>query len=285
MGQVVIKKELMKGDLEIYMNEIDESIGAILAEELLDEGRRLEKAFNFYDPKSELSYLNNKRKLNISNELLEVIKKALVLAEATSGKYDISKGKAFIARKKGDELPELGCSFRDIEIKGTNISLRHEDALVDLGSIAKGYIVDKLTEFLISRGVIGGCINARGDLRCFGDEEQEIYIEHPREKGKTIGSVLVKNKAVATSGDYKQFVGDFSKSHIVGKKNISSVTVVADDAMTADVCATCLMLVESWERKNFCRKLGISALILDEAGKEEIVGDFKFKRDKKDKLL
>ena len=43
-------------------------------------------------------------------------------------------------------MPE--CTYRDIEVSGSKVRLNHEDVLIDLGSIAKGYIVDRIVEFL-----------------------------------------------------------------------------------------------------------------------------------------
>jgi thiamine biosynthesis lipoprotein len=119
--------------------------------------------------------------------------------------------------------------------------------MMDLGSIAKGYIGDKMAETLIESGVISGLIDNRGDIIIFGDEDKEIAIQHPREKGSVLGRINVKNGGIATSGDYNQYYENFDRSHIINKKNYISVTVLAPTLSEADLYATVLMVVAKSE--------------------------------------
>ena len=66
-------------------------------------GLRLQKIFNFYDSESELSILNAKRRLEVSDDLLKVIKKAIKFSLLTNGRYDISLGKNMLERKTGKD--------------------------------------------------------------------------------------------------------------------------------------------------------------------------------------
>ena len=152
MKELLFEKELVGDKITISLYDIDPVLAEPLLEETYKEAKRLEKIFNFYDKGSELSLLNKRRKLKVSNELLEVISKALIYSKLTSGDYDISLGKNFIERKSNKNLTKLSCSYKNIIIDGNEISLNHEDVLIDLGSIAKGYIVDKIIEFLKKRG-------------------------------------------------------------------------------------------------------------------------------------
>jgi thiamine biosynthesis lipoprotein len=111
-----------------------------------------------------------------------------------------------------------------------------------LGSIAKGYIADRLAEFFIKRGVISGLIDARGDIRVFGDREQIIEIQHPRNKEGSIGGIRVNDCGVATSGDYNQYDKNFEKSHIINQKDYISVTVIAPTLAEADVYASAVFV-------------------------------------------
>jgi thiamine biosynthesis lipoprotein len=157
----VIKKELFGSEISFILDEVDETISGDIVEEAFEEGLRLQKIFNFYDEKSELSLLNRKRKLSVSDELLEVLKMALEMGKRTRGKYDITLGKQFRQRKLGSEVEKINCSYKDVKIKGNNVELMNEDVLIDLGSIAKGYITDKMAEILINNGVVSGLIDSR----------------------------------------------------------------------------------------------------------------------------
>ena len=126
--------------------------------------------------------------------------------------------------------------------------------MIDLGSIAKGYIGDKILDIMENHGLKKGLVNMREDMVIFGEITLDVHIQHPRDKEKVIHSFKIKNSAVATSGDYAQYSKSFDESHILGKKDIISSTVVADNLMEADACATVLMLLDSKERKEFLRK-------------------------------
>jgi FAD:protein FMN transferase len=263
MKMEIYKKPMFGESVEIILD-----LEPVLAEEFVDiackEGTRLSKIFNFYDESSELSELNKKRKLAVSDELLTVIKTALKYSEMTKGNYDITLGKNILKRKKGEELDKINCSYKDVKIKDNIISLNHPDILLDLGSIAKGYIVDKIGQYLIDEGILNGIVNGRGDLRVFGENPQTLGIQHPRDKECLIKKIKLKNKSVATSGDYNQFDNSPSNSHILNQNNLISITVVADDLMTADVFATVLFVVDKKAREDILKKnKNIQVLTID----------------------
>lgn len=125
---------------------------------------------------------------------------------------------------------------------------------INLGSLAKGFIVDKAVEFLQKNGIKKGIVNAGGDLRIFGYKKPlEIGIQHPRKKRNEIIAILkVKNKAVVTSGDYEQFfiIDGKRYHHILNPKTgfpartCVSVTVIASTALQADAFSTALFLLK-----------------------------------------
>ena len=253
MEELQIKKSLMGGEIEFRFYGLPSGIAEEIAALSHLEGKRLEKIFNFYDSKSELNQLNKNRKAKLSLELLEVLKKALEFSELTNGAYDVGLGKNYLERKKGLALSQLGCSYKDIKVTGEEVEFLNKDLVIDLGSLAKGYIVDKLVEFIAKNGVENFLVDARGDLRIFGDNEETIDVQHPREKNKVIYNFKLNNQALATSGDYNQYVGDYDHSHVVGKKEIISASVIAPTLMEADVFATCLMVLSRDKREKLIK--------------------------------
>jgi len=228
--------KMFGAEIAITVYDVEEHIAEMVCLDTYQEGLRLQKIFNFYDPKSELSKLNLKRKLECTDDLLKVIKHALEYSEKTNGMYDISLGRMFLDRKKKGTAKRPDCSYRDIIINGNQVILANEKAAIDLGSIAKGYIVDRLVDFMRDKGVEEGLIDGRGDIRVFGNREHLIGIQHPRED-RIIDTVAVRDKAIATSGDYMQYIGNYDQSHIVGNQ-LASVTVIADTLENADLFAT-----------------------------------------------
>jgi len=250
------------------------------AEETLEqayiEALRLEKIFNIFDKKSELSILNNKRKLEVSQDLLKVIKKALIFSKLTNGKYDISLGKQIMQRKNKKQIKPTSATYKNISINKNQVSLNNKDVLIDLGSIAKGYITDEIGDFLKSKGIKEFLIDSRGDILIFGEYYHIMGIQHPRNRKKNIFLIKLKNQAVATSGDYNQFNKSFSESHILNSQDIISVTVVAPTLEEADVYSTALFVSNEKERNNLIKNnKSIMALLIKEDLKQIMYNNFK----------
>lgn len=243
MKKIKRKFPLFGGIIEIGALVVDDNI----INSAYQEGLRLEKIFNIYDPESEISQLNKSREIKVSKELIGLLKITLRSSGESLGDslgdYDITKGKNFLERKSGKKLSKLKCSYKDVLIRRGKVKLLHKDILLDLGSVAKGYITDRMVEVLISGGARQGLIDSRGDIRVFGEEEQIISLRHPRKKDKNFCSLVLKNSSIATSGDYEQYTKDFNSSHLLNKKYFISVSVVAPTLTEADLYATMLSVV------------------------------------------
>jgi thiamine biosynthesis lipoprotein len=246
MDNFKLKKKLFSGTIEIFIYETKSKKNNLI-NDAYNEGKRLEKIFNFFDKQSELSILNKKRKMKVSEDILKVLKLAIKLAKETCGEYDPSLGKNFLKIKNNKKLKKLGCSYRDIKINGSLVELSHQDILIDLGSIAKGYITDEIAEFLKSNKVSRGAINSRGDILVWGNKKSIIKIKNPKKKKNAIISLYVKNSGIATSGEYNQ-------RHLLNKKNYSSITVIAPTLMEADLYATVFSLVDKNKIKEILKK-------------------------------
>ena len=144
------------------------------------------------------------------------------------------------------------------------MELSHPDVLIDLGSVAKGYIADRMAQYMKSKGVLSGLIDARGDIVVFGKRDSIIEIAHPRKPDESITKINIKNHGVATSGDYNQYDKSFDKSHIINQKNYISVTVIAPTLMQADLYATALFVLHESEVEKFAHQnKKIKALCID----------------------
>jgi len=241
-GQLTLKKPLFGKEIEItIIGKIKENEEKILKDSY-KEAVRLEKIFNFYDKESMLSSLNKKRELEVNEEFLEVLKLAIEISKESKGLFDITKGKNYLQRKNHEKIKELNCSYNDVKISGKMVRLIAEDVSIDFGSIAKGYITDKVADFLKKGGIEKGIINSRGDILVWGNHDFHISIKHPRDSGE-IASITLQNAGVATSGDYMQYSKDFSKSHILNQNDFASITVIAPSLTDADTYATLFSII------------------------------------------
>ncbi|MCB9362899.1 FAD:protein FMN transferase [Candidatus Woesearchaeota archaeon] len=250
--------------------DIDEALAVPYLDEIYQLALRLQKKFNFYDPQSELSILNAKRSLAVSPELLYVLEAAITYSTISGGTYDISLGKQIKERKHGDEVTPVACTYRDIKIIGKQVTLTHKDVLIDLGSIAKGYIADRMIAFIKDAGLESAYIDARGDIANLGS--RTVGIAHPRD-GTILHTIRLDDTSVATSGDYKQYQGDYENSHILGKNDTISATVISPSLMEADAIATLLMV--SKDIQSLMRSYRLPALIMHRDQRIEYFNDFK----------
>jgi len=127
-------------------------------------------------------------------------------------------------------------------------------ARVDLGGIAKGWAILSASRFLTKHGYGNHLIDIGGDMHCQGEkaggEPWPVDMKHPFEAG-VMAQLHAFNAAVCTSGDYARFVeiGGRRYSHIIDPRSgrpaagVASVTVVAGDAITADVWTTALSVL------------------------------------------
>ncbi len=151
-----------------------------------------------------------------------------------------------------DEAKKL-VGFDKISFNNSNL-IKPSDVKLNFGGIAKGFIIDKMTEFLEQKGIISGIINVGGDISLFGQEKPlRVGIQHPRkERNEIIEVISMKNGAVVTSGDYERFfIKDGKRYHHIvdpvsgypAAQNLS-VTVIASNATIADAYSTAFFLME-----------------------------------------
>jgi len=147
---------------------------------------------------------------------------------------------------------------------------------LDLGAIAKGFAVDVAVKKLKELGVNSCLINAGGEIYCLGRKHGKpwkVGVKHPR-SSDMIEYLELENKAVATSGDYEQFflLQDTHYSHIIDPRTgcpadsgIVSVTVIADDCLTADALATSIFILGKTDSRELIKNFSnIKTIIFNE---------------------
>lgn len=145
---------------------------------------------------------------------------------------------------------------------------------LNFGAIAKGYAVDRAILVLEEYGIRDVLVNAGGEIRAIGRGWQ-VGIQHPREEASLLAVVIPGTKAVATSGDYEQyFERDGQRYHHIldpstgePARGCRSVTVLADDVLTADALATAVFVMGPERGMKFiAASKKYEALIVDSVG-------------------
>ncbi len=216
-----------------------------------NEISRIEKLMSHFDRDSVLSQLN-KRGYSTNQELSALILQAVEISRISDGGFDVTVGplmnlwdfKAKVPRvptiqQIRQALANIGYKKIDFDSNKNRIMIK-KGIDIDLGGIAKGYATDKAVAILQKEGIGTALVNAGGDIRAIGDREWHIGLKNPRGKD-ILASIIVKNRAVVTSGDYERYFikGGRRYHHILDPhtgypaEQCQSVTVIAPSASAA----------------------------------------------------
>ncbi len=273
-----------------------------LVDETAKKMQSWENELSIFKKGSEIKKINSSKKdkpVRVSDDAYEVIEKSIYYSKLTNGAFDITVSPLLkLWRFEGGKLKEtpseeeikkaleyVGWENMILMSKKKEIGFKKDGMSINLGGIAKGYIVDKAIAYLKRNGIKSALINAGGDVYCLGKKDNLepwiIGIQHPRKKKEIIGTLALTDKAIATSGDYEKFVILQGKrfSHIINPQtgypidnNIAQVTIVADTCVAADALATALMVMGKEKGLELIKRLpNTEAIIIEDLeGKLEI---------------
>ncbi len=280
--------------VEITVRDPDPDKAQLAITYAFDEMRRLEKLMSTHIADSEISRLNAQSgiavPLAVSPEVLAVIQRGIYWGDKSNGAFDISIGPISQLWKFDDDnsaIPDdrlldeatRRVNFREIEMDDPNVSLKQPGMSLHLGAVAKGYAVDQAMTDLEKNGIQHALINAGGDLKVLGERKDgqpwNIGLQHPRHPEKMIASLSLKDKAVATSGDYqKYFMKDNTRyHHILDPENglpargMISCTIIANNTMDADALATAVFVLGPEKGMELVQSLdSVEAMLVTESG-------------------
>ncbi|MBO3445490.1 FAD:protein FMN transferase [Clostridium sp. CCUG 7971] len=194
-----------------------------------------------------------------------LIKKALKYSKLSHGGYDVSIGPLVKLWSIGlpeanvpseDDIKEVIKNIDYTKVKMNDstkeVFLSEKGMMIDLGSIAKGYIADDIAKLLKKNNVERAIIDLGGNIYAMGTKDKEhkwkIGIQNPFEdRGNVIGTIEIANKSVVTTGVYERFIekDGIKYHHILNPKtgypyktDIAGVTIVADESVDADALST-----------------------------------------------
>jgi thiamine biosynthesis lipoprotein len=150
---------------------------------------------------------------------------------------------------------------------------------INLGGIAKGYVVERGIDILRKRGIEHAIVTAGGDSRLLGDRLGRpwmVGIRDPREDGEVAISVPLVDEAVSTSGDYERyFEEDGIRYHHIIKpstgepaEGVHSATVFGPDAVITDALSTSVFVMGVEQGLNLIGTLpDYESIVIDAAGR------------------
>lgn len=235
---------------------------------ILDEAFRLcdkyEAIFSRTMTSSELYQINHSAQttLQISDELASLVKTGLKYSSLSKGAFDISIAPVSelwdftsetpaVPQKSEIEKQLTYVGYQNFSIAGNTLKKKQLGNQLDLGAIAKGYIADRIKDFLLKSGVFNAVISLGGNILCVGDKNGDYYnigIQAPfKEHNVTLATLKIKNKSIVTSGIYERCFTQDNKfyHHILNPKTgypyeneLSSVTIISDKSADGDALST-----------------------------------------------
>jgi len=233
-------------------------------EPLFAAADRLAWEFDHRRADSPVGELNRRGRSRLRPEAIAVLQEALEIAALSAGAFDptVLPLTALWSFDTGGRLPEpveIEHALERTDYTRLRIDAAGEVTLpegfgLDLGGIAKGAVVDLLSEVLDARVGANYLIDAGGDILVSGlkdgDKPWVIAIRHPRDPRGLAGRLSLGSRggkiAVVTSGDYERYFDQDGRRyhHILDPRTgypargPASVTVIAGSCARADALAT-----------------------------------------------
>ena len=261
----------------------DEARAERLLEAAENEFHRLEALLSRFRPGSELSRLNERRSLDAGPDLLRVVRRALEAREATGGRFDPTVHDAVVHAgydRTFDELPSdapeparrAACGG-GVHVAGRRIELA-DGVRLDLGGIGKGYAAENAATILATAGPC--LVNAGGDVAARG-------VAWPIGVQTATGELTLElgSGGLATSGrdrrrwrragqELHHLIDPATGSPAIG--DLVRATVVAADAVQAEVWAKALFLAGSHAAAVEADANGIPCVLVTETGETRLAG-------------
>ncbi|WP_343701984.1 FAD:protein FMN transferase [Chitinophaga sp.] len=264
--------------------------------------REIDRSLSLYLPGSLINRFNKGQQVVMDDHMRTVVKKAQEVSRLTNGLFDITVkplvdlwGFGVVRHSKGQ--PSAAdirrtlqvVDYRLLTVRSRYLIKKKSGVEIDCNGIAQGFTSDVVGRFLLSRGIRNFLVDVGGELVASGLNAQgqpwSVGIERPSEtdslQGPEQAILRLKNRAVATSGNYRRFFdeGGTRFAHTIHPRtgqavhnNIITVTVTAPDAITADAYDNALILLGVDEGLTFIARhpklqLGAYYVYKDEDGK------------------
>ncbi len=243
----------------------------LLTDKIDTELQQFNLSLNPFNPNSIIAKVNNNEDVITDRWFEEVFTRAMEVSKNTDGVFDITCAPlinlwGFGFSKKDSVTPQIIDSlksfvgYQKVRLEGNRVIKDDPRILLNCSAIAKGYASDVIARLLEREGVSNYMVEIGGEVAMSGvnpkGECWKIGINKPEDD--TSGMVndieevvqLCKKGGIATSGNYRNYyIKDGKKyAHTIdprtgypSEQSILSVTIVAEDCMTADAYATAFM--------------------------------------------
>lgn len=290
----------------VTQNNDDKKLLSTLIEEKLKD---VNQSMSVYVPDSEISLFNNAKKgkaIQISFEFYSVMVTSQKLYRITGGAWDgtvkplvdlwgFGTKKEITTPPSSDVIRALleNTGFDQITIQNQTLQKHNSAITLDLGSIAKGFGVDAIGQLLKDQGYINFLVEIGGEVLASGEKTPGkpwiVGINKPDKWDNSNVAYLsfpLRDKALATSGDYKSFsmIEGEAYSHIINPatgypvdNGVVSASVISDNCTFADGLATALMVMGQEKGIKLVNSLENTECLIVVRDKEGALKDYRSK--------
>ena len=286
-------RPMMGTEVSVLLWHDDSEAGERLVEQVFDEAARIDRLMSTYKEDSQISAINRRaadEPVVAGDELFSIIRRSLDLSELTLGAFDITYESVgqhydFRDRRRPDaatveeERKLIDFRFVDLDQPSGTVFFHKQGVRINLGGIAKGYVVERGVDILKISGVENAIVTAGGDSRLLGDRRGQpwmVGIRDPRNDGQVAISVPLENEAISTSGDYERYFeeGDVRYHHIIQPRTgapasgVHSATVLGPDAVMTDALSTAVFVLGVDQGLRLIATLpDYESIVIDDAGR------------------
>lgn len=289
---VHVARPAMAAQFELFFNAGQYETDLETALEALDLVESLEGQMTYFRQTSAISRVNRLAAdgpVEVEPWLFELLESALKLSDATGGAFDITASPLWevwgFSRRAGRipseaELEEarqaVGSHWVELDRNARTVRFHKRGVRLNLGSIGKGYALDRVAGFLMEKGIgdyllHGGqsSVLARGTrfgLRAPDTQDTpgtagwQVGIRHPLRCRDRLAEIRLRDQSLATSGTGSQYFWSGGKryGHILDPRtgrpaeDLLSATVLAPEAALSDALATAMFVLGPGPALEFC---------------------------------
>jgi len=237
---------------------IGDRAGVAVATNALDRVDELEAQLSVFRESSEISFINRqaaRRAVLVEHSLFELLSLCKRLYDETDGAFDITAGpltRCWGFLQRAGRVPASEEIERARSLVGSNklilsdqsIHFSREGMEINLGSIGKGYTLDRIAASMTGRTAL---LNAgASSMYAIGNESWSVGLRDPRNKDRRLARLRLRDCALSTSGSEEQFFEHDGQryGHLIDPRSgrpaqgTTSVSVVANSAAISDALAT-----------------------------------------------
>ena len=267
-------------NVKIYNNDSIKSNNALNEiDKLFKEYHELTDRYNEYDSINNIYVINNNNlddeTLTLDSRLYNLIRYGIDSYNKTNNLININLGNVIDVWKKYrqnengvptlQELKNSGSTnIKDIVLLENN-QILNNNPNIDLGALAKGYVLQEAANYLEKIGLDKYLINAGGNVvvgNHYNNDYYKIGIENPNNRNDIYNIIIGNNISITTSGDYQRYYECDGKKyhHIIDpntlypSEHVKSVTVITKDGALGDMLSTTLFLMSVEDGLEFIKK-------------------------------